>query len=150
MATFLYSRGGDLVGPSSSTGSFQKWLPDKIRDELAVGDDARLLDELVDQAIRLDNRMRERRMERGGQQEFVFRSFATSAPPEVSQPSDTLPSISSSSLGSSGTDEPMHLGWSKLTLQEMRRRRQCGGYLLRLRGTFPCRCPEVPKDQAQE
>lgn len=83
MVTFLHSHGGDLVGTGSSAGSFQKGLPDKIGDELAIGDDARSLDELADQAIPLDNRMRERCRERGGPKEFLFCSFATSAPPEV-------------------------------------------------------------------
>lgn len=40
-------------------GVFQKEPLDEVKDELALRDEAQFLDELVDLAIHLDNRMRE-------------------------------------------------------------------------------------------
>ncbi|CAK6964949.1 hypothetical protein NL108_012724 [Scomber scombrus] len=124
-------------------GVFLRSLNESLKDELAVRDETTSLAELVSLATRLDNRMRERRRERGS------RSL-----PLIPAPALTACPSSYTTVAPSGDfhspvqapDEPMQLGRTRLTPAERLRRMKerlclyCG-----LPGHVRLDCPSLPK-----
>lgn len=140
-------------------GAFLRGLREELKDELAARDETSSLEELISLAIRLDNRLSERRRERVDRQSSptpfsrprVSRRPAPSAP--LHPPSEPPSSSVSSSTASSplSTEEPMQLGRLRLTPTERQRRLHlrlciyCGqaGHVL-------AHCPALPKEQAHQ
>ena len=120
----------------------------QMRNELAVRDESANLDELVSLAIRLDNRLRERRRERASRSPGSLPSRPVSSPlarfRSETFPSPSAPSEVFSPLLSS--EEPMQLGRARITPQErlrrIRRRTLC--LLCSLR-SFRGHMPPAPK-----
>lgn len=81
-------------------GVFSQGLAENIQDELAAWDDTTSLEELVSLAIRLDNRLRERRRER-----------ALRSPPAVTvpRPMSFVPTSPAAMPSPSPSEEPMQL-----------------------------------------
>ncbi|KAK3505778.1 hypothetical protein QTP70_004024 [Hemibagrus guttatus] len=106
---------------------FLNGLSEAIKDDLAIREPARDLENLIDQAIRLDNRLRERNLNRPC-------VSALSASPT---PAQMLPVPQNS-------PEPMQLGRTRLSPSEQDRRMRercclyCGLY-----GHFRSTCPEL-------
>ncbi|KAJ8271735.1 hypothetical protein COCON_G00105940 [Conger conger] len=130
-------------------GVFLSGLTDKLKDELAVRDETSSLEELIDLATRLDNRLRERCREREGT--LVFRTrFLTPRsgfPSADNSPTALVPVLDSSLSDSPG--EPMQLGRMRLTPSERQRRvRQGLCVYCGQAGHFLAACPTLPKDQA--
>lgn len=94
------------------TVAFTRALADDIKDELAARDPVTDLESLIDMAIRLDNRLRERRRERTETSRNVpsQRSLAPLMTPDLPATYVTC------------TEEPMQLGRSRLTRSERDRR----------------------------
>lgn len=134
---------------------FLKGLADSVKDELAARDETQSLDDLISLAIRLDNRLRERRRERLGRQGNPLPSLLNSpSPAEFLQPSPaTVPAAAPGPRFSStpSREEPMQLGRMKLSLAERERRVRnrlciyCGQP-----GHFLATCPQLPKGQAHQ
>ena len=121
----------------SLRGVFTNALSEQMKDELASRDESTDFESLVSLAIKLDNRLRERRREK------VSRPRSHSSPSaEKSHPS----------LQSDVTEEePMELGRAHLSPAERSRRFRAGecmycGQLGHLRAS----CPTRPKDQAHQ
>ncbi len=136
------------VQARTARGVFFKGLSEQLKDELAVRDETTSLDSLISLAVRLDNRLRERRRERSSQPS-VPRSFT---PPTIhhvaSQPSESsaahqpLPAFPRSPP----EPEPMQLGRAHLTPEERSRRvssREC--LYCGQKGHFIASCPSCPK-----
>lgn len=128
---------------------FLNGLSEQLKDELALKDDSENLDTLISTAIKIDNRLRERRRERNN------RSSTSSRPPVPRNPSSFVPPnppIQTSSLLAQGiSDEPMQLGRAKLTPAERFRRINAGEclYCGQL-GHFLSTCPSRPKERAHQ
>uniref|UniRef100_A0AAQ5ZXR0 CCHC-type domain-containing protein n=1 Tax=Amphiprion ocellaris TaxID=80972 RepID=A0AAQ5ZXR0_AMPOC len=118
-------------------GVFYKGLQDTLKDELALREELATLEQCIDLAIRLDNRLRERRREkqsRSSVEVSVSRSRAPESPPSAAEP------------------EPMQLGRAKLSAEERKHRRvshlclYCGEL-----GHYITVCPRrQPKDSAHQ
>lgn len=128
---------------------FTNGLSEQLKDELALKDDSHDLDSLVSTAIKIDNRLRERRRERTTRH-VTSSTTSRSAPPRVvfSAPSTATcgqPPPASSEV------EPMQLGRAKLTPAERQRRIQSGEciYCGQL-GHFLITCPSRPKGPAHQ
>lgn len=134
-------------------GVFQTGLTDSVKDELAVRDESANLDELVSLAIRLDNRLRERRRERASRSPGSLHSRPVSSPlarfRSETFPSPSAPSEVFSPLLSS--EEPMQLGRARLTPQErLRRIREGLCVYCAHSGHFVDTCPQRPKEGARQ
>lgn len=97
-------------------GIFYAGLTEGMKDELATKDESPSFDKLVDLAINLDNRVRERRRERSSRSELVraavpHRPASTSQRPSLPEP------------------EPMQLGRALLSSQEKQARRDANACL---------------------
>lgn len=116
--------------------TFHHGLSNYIRDELATKDPATTLESLIDQTIRLDNRMRERRCER--QPELQSIHGASAPAPGPLQWSQEIRNLSSCS------EEPMQLGGTRLSQTERSRRirERCCLYCGKP-GHFRSSCPEL-------
>ncbi|KAK5909547.1 hypothetical protein CesoFtcFv8_003468 [Champsocephalus esox] len=137
---------------------FSRGLNDQLKDELAARDETSSLEELISLAIRLDNRLRERRRERTDRQRFPlpFSQPKSPRPPGQSAPPNQRlepfsyrdPPTVSSSLS---PEEPMQLGRMRLSPAERERR-----FLQRLciycgqAGHIRANCSARPKEQAQQ
>lgn len=110
--------------------AFRHGLSGCIKDELAAKDPAQDLEDLIDQTIRLDNRLRERRRERQPLREFPTGSGAPL--PHFPQQPPLDP------------EEPMQLGRSRLSQAERDRRmkERCCLYCGQ-NGHFRSACPEL-------
>ena len=122
--------------------AFRNALSEIIKDELVSRDEPAGLEELISLSIRIDNRVRERRRERGGK--TVFSAALPGAFPQSS--CTTTPS-----LQFLPPSEPMQLGRARLTEEEKVRRRKnnscmyCGQA-----GHFVSNCPRSSsKGEAQ-
>ncbi len=80
---------------------FQKGLSEALKDELATQEPSNDLEALIDLAVRLDNRLRERKLSH----QFVF------TPPFSPVPTELLPL-------SQGSPEPMQLGGTRISPSE--------------------------------
>ncbi|KAK7916542.1 hypothetical protein WMY93_012303 [Mugilogobius chulae] len=105
---------------------FLRGLTDNVKDELAARDDTAGLDELISLAIRLDNRLRERRRERVSRQPLSRGHYATSPSPASSSVPISLPPVPSSYSKPPDAEEPMQLGRARLTQAERQRRQKSG------------------------
>lgn len=137
-------------------GVFFRGLSEEIKDQLAARDETKTLEELISLAIRLDNRLAERRRER------AVRKSVPPPPLYVHQPRQPAP-VDHPSPGPShaaspapappalSTEEPMQLGRMRLSPEERQRRLRLGlcmycgqpGHILAL-------CPARPKEQAHQ
>ncbi|KAJ0055221.1 hypothetical protein NL108_012724 [Boleophthalmus pectinirostris] len=127
---------------------FLKGLSDNVKDELAARDETSSLEELISLAIRLDNRLRERRRERGSRQLTLRAHYAPSPPVQSPVPINVPPMLSSHSKPSD-TVEPMQLGRARLTPAERQRRQRSGlCFYCGQEGHYISACPLWPKDQA--
>lgn len=93
--------------------AFYNGLSERIKDELAARDPPKDVNALIDLSIRIDQRLRDRRRERGIRGPNLPPAFlSASSPPPVKEPTPF-----------SVTDpEPMQLGRSKLSQAERERR----------------------------
>ena len=150
-------------------GAFHKALNEDIKDELASRDESKDLDELISCSIRLDNRLRERRRERGfrSHRGGSFSSIPSHAPFHVpsttrtplhvsspssrSVPSPRSPERRRDSLNES-QPEPMELGRAHLSMEEKTRRLQTNSCMYcGQAGHFKSTCPIRPvKDVARQ
>ncbi|KAK7925711.1 hypothetical protein WMY93_008021 [Mugilogobius chulae] len=99
-------------------GAFLNALSDTLKDEMASRDVPCDLSDLIDLAIRVDNRLRERRRERSGKAPSSLRSFSS---PSTSS-STAFPALPPPPLQSSVEPEPMQLGRARLDAEERQRR----------------------------
>lgn len=106
---------------------FQNGLSETLQDELATREPTHNLESLIDLAVRLDNRLRERNLSR--------QSVLT--PPVTSLPTEKLPPFQ-------GFPEPMQLGGTRISPSERDRRirERCCLYC-GLPGHFRSACPEL-------
>ena len=121
----------------SLRGVFINALSEQMKDELASRDDSTDFESLVTLAIKLDNRLRERRRERVSRPHPLPSS--RSAPPRP--------------LPQSGVteEEPMELGRAHLSVAERTRRLRAGECLYCAQmGHLRATCPIRPKDQAHQ
>ncbi len=109
-------------------GVFLKGLSDQLKDELAARDDSTSLDALITLAIRIDNRLCERRRERASSHLSTPASLpspqsSTSHSPAHAPASCAIPT---SHAHSSLEEEPMQLGQTRLSPAERLWRMQTG------------------------
>lgn len=138
---------------------FLQGLADNIKDELAARDETQSLDELISLAIRLDNRLRERRRERVGRQgapppaAASLNSPASATRRGISRDLNPVP-VPAPGPGFPSAhyvEEPMQLGRARLTPAERERRVRhrlciyCGQP-----DHFLSSCPHLPKEQARQ
>ena len=121
-------------------GVFVNALSEQMKDELAARDDSTDFDSLVTLAIKLDNRLRERRRERTARPPS---SRLPPTPPFVTTRPSLQPEVTE--------EEPMELGRAHLTPAERSRRLRAGEclYCGKL-GHMLAACPTRPKDQAHQ
>lgn len=134
---------------------FRKGLAEELKDELATRDEPASLETLIKLAIKIDNRLRERRRERSFGQKPRSLTSTPANPPRVFSSSSTSPSgspgLTSSSANPPPTDEPMQLGRAKLTPEERQRRFSnqlcfyCGQ-----KGHYLAQCADASKGQAHQ
>ncbi len=137
-------------GDAALRAVFSKGLSEEIKDELAIRDESTTLNDLIDLAIRLDNRLRERKRER---QESRQRPQSSShLPPAVDSTSPALNTAHNDpEPRQSPAKEVMQLGRARLSPAERQRRMKaklclyCGH-----EGHFISHCPELPKGQARQ
>ena len=121
---------------------FLNALSEKLKDELASRDKPDSLEDLIDLAIRVDERLRERVRERRSHDQSPAQRSSPSAPPV---PSQARP------IFSQPTEEPMQIGRAHLSAEERDKRIRgqlclyCGGT-----GHFRLSCPLRPKDQVRQ
>nr|CBN80957.1 Gag-protease [Dicentrarchus labrax] len=125
---------------------FVHGLSEFMKDELAARDSAASLDELISLAIRLDNRLRERRREKWGRpQASPFHALpraTASVGSQLAAPSKRP----SSQVPPEPVEEPMQLGRTHLTQAERQRRmRSRLGIYCGQRGHILAACPQLPK-----
>jgi len=119
--------------------SFQQSINDAIKDELVSRDEPANLEGLIALAIRIDNRLRERRRERAARSSPVFVS-----------PSPVPPRFPSSPVPES-EPEPMQLGRAHLSPEERQRRVRLGACLYCGEpGHRLATCPVRPKEGAHQ
>lgn len=129
-------------------GVFVKGLSEQMKDELATRDEPADLCSLVSLAIRIDNRLRERRVERAGRSQPSSASRSLSSTLMRAQPP-----VSSSvrATVSPLEEEPMQLGRAHLTPEERFRRIRAGECIYcGQTGHFLSTCPIRPKDWAHQ
>ena len=119
-------------------GVFQNALSAAIKDELVSRDEPNTLEDLISLAIRIDNRRRERRREKTGNDTF---SVSPGVLPTAQIQSTSLPEI-----------EPMQLGRARLSQEEKQRRRNSNSCLYcGQAGHYVSTCPLCPaKGRAQQ
>lgn len=121
-------------------GVFQKALAENIKDELVSREEPDDLDELINLAICIDNRLRECRRERAGKSD----TFSPVSVPRLSPLPDSLPK-------SISEPEPMQLGRAHLYPEERLRRINKSCLYCGQAGHFLSTCPLRPvKGGAQQ
>lgn len=129
---------------------FLNGLSEQLKDEMALRDDSDDLDSLVSTAIKVDNRLRERRRERTTRH---FTSVNSRNAPQSRPVGFPAPLTGSPSLSPpvSSEVEPMQLGRAKLTPAEKQRRIQAGECIYCGKvGHFLLTCPLRPKGPAHQ
>lgn len=120
-------------------------------NELATGDETQSLDELIDLAMRLDNRLRQRHTMKTGHRRSCISPSASPLPSDSPQPSIPDQPTSMASPVSPGVEEPMQLGQSRLIPQERRRRINQHPCIYCGEGEhFLTHCPELPKGRSHQ
>ena len=129
-------------------GAFVNGLSDPVKDELAVRDEPTNLHSLVSLAIKIDNRLRERRRDRSGRACPTNREKLSSTRQATARPAQRSPPFESSTMEQ---DEPMQLGRAKLSPAERQLRLRAGECLYCGDAThFLANCPIRPKDGARK
>ena len=130
-------------------GVFLRGLSSELKDELASRDEPDSLESLISLAIRIDNRLRERRQEK---RQFSSAHGRESAPPvAVSAPPGPSSPFQAPVTPHVSPVEPMQLGRTRLPPSERQRH-----FNLRLciycgqAGHFLATCPQTPKGQAHQ
>lgn len=128
-------------------GAFLNGLNESIKDKLATRDEPADLHSLVSLSIKLDNRLRERRRERGGQPHLGGQVSQPSTS-QVSPPRSRLPPVPGSIPRME--EEPMQVDRARLppTVRQQRlQAREClyCGDATHILAT----CPKRPKDKAR-
>lgn len=130
-------------------GVFLRGLSSELKDELASRDEPDSLESLISLAIRIDNRLRERRQEK---RLSSFTRGRELAPPAVQSASSSPPSPPRAHATPSNSPvEPMQLGRTRLHPSERQRRVNlrlciyCGQA-----GHFLASCPQTPKEQTHQ
>lgn len=135
-------------GDDALRGAFVIGLSDRLKDELATRDEPESFEALVNLAIRIDNRLRERVEERGGRSRAGLGEYA--AVRVVSRPPPPGPARAWSPPADTAV-EPMQLGRTRLTPEERQRRFEgrlclyCGQS-----GHFVSACPLRAKGGARQ
>lgn len=129
--------------------SFLHGLSERLKDELAVHDVADSLDMVINLAIKLDNRIRERRRERN---DPVHSSGSVHATPFFVRPSSGFSNTHDPNPCSSmQPEEPMQVGRASISQSERQRRIRAGECIYYARiGHFLAACPLRPKDRAHQ
>ena len=121
--------------------TFQKGLSDAVKDQLATREEPTSLDDLINLAIRIDGRLRERRRERAPRG-LLSTPQPASTPAYFTSPL-AIPTTSQTATG----EEPMQLGRTRLTLAEREARFKAGLCLYcGQKGHRISSCPTRPKD----
>lgn len=129
---------------TAQRGAFLRGLSEGVKDELAARDEESSLDDLISLAIRVDNRLRERRRERGAR-------LPLQAPVRRHLPDTHSSSLSVTQSTTAPSEvEPMQLGRAGLTEEEKLRRRRANVCLYCGEGGhYAAGCPAKPgKGQA--
>lgn len=128
---------------------FLNGLSEQLKDELALKDDSDNLDSMISTAIKMDNRLRERRRERASRQ--PSNTFCRSVPAQTSSV-PTVPTQEPSGQTHQNTElEPMQVGRARLTPTERMRRIKAGVCIYcGQMGHFLATCPARPKDGAHQ
>ena len=127
-------------------GVFLGALSDEVKDQLTSREEEVGLDQLIALSIRVDNRLRERRRERGSRS-VPTPSFESAATPRSS------PSFSAPPRRERGfSPEPMQIGSTRLSSEERERRMRSGACLYcGLSGHLRSGCPALSgKDRARQ
>lgn len=123
---------------------FTNGLNEQLKDELVLRDDADSLDSIISIAIKLDNRLRERKRERSNKPCPVNVSHSLPVPRSPPVPA------ASHHVGVT-SEEPMQLGRASLTPAERHRRMMSGECIYcSQKGHFVSTCPLRPKEQARQ
>lgn len=126
---------------------FVNGLNEQLKDELALKEDSDNLDSIVSLAIKLDNRLRERKRERTSRAPLSAPSYTVPVVPR----SLPVPVVSSPSAPTASGEEPMQLGRAGLTPAERLRRIKAGECIYcSQHGHFLATCPIRPKDEAHQ
>lgn len=123
--------------------SFYQGLSDPVKDQLAAREEPEDLDDLIQTAIRLDDRQRERRWERSTRPTPSTSNIrATTIPPRTFPSVGAVPPVV---VPRSTDSEPMQLGRTHLSAEERSRRLQEGACLYCGRpGHVIASCPARP------
>lgn len=132
---------------------FSRNLSEELKDELASRDDSTSLEQLIALAIRLDNRLQERRRERAERTRKPVPSAGLrfSVPAPTCVPASPSWSPARPSAPQPPSEEPMQLGRARLSPSERQRRMQlrlclyCG-----LAGHYAANCRPPLKDLAHQ
>ncbi|KAF7640741.1 hypothetical protein LDENG_00018150 [Lucifuga dentata] len=120
-------------------GAYLQGLSEQIKDELAARDETDSLDSLISLSIRLDNRLRERPSRSSTSSTNGSNWIAPALPPASPDPPGSL------------QEEPMQLGWARLTPAERLRRMKAGECLYcGQHGHVLATCPVRPKGGAHQ
>ena len=137
-------------GENSLCDTFLHSLSEDIKDHLAPLDLPSKFDSLVALAIKIDNRLHERRMEKARCNDRPPAQWGQPSPFRFPAPSSVpVRPADSASVSPSGKEEPMQLGRTPLSSEERQRRRREGRclYCGKL-GHFLAACPL--KDRAHQ
>ena len=126
--------------------TFRRGLSDAVKDQLATREEPSSLDDLINLAIRIDGRLRERRRERALSKSSGS-SQSSSAHPLPTSSLTTSPGIRPSTSQTLTEEEPMQLGRTRLTPAEREARFKAGLCLYcGQKGHRISSCPTRPKD----
>lgn len=108
-------------------GVFFRGLSEELKDQLAARDETSSLEELISLAIRLDNRLAERRRERVAKRSQAPSTFYPSQPRQPAPAAHAIPEPTTpASASTPASEEPMQLGRMKISTEERQRRLRFG------------------------
>lgn len=136
-------------------GVFFRGLSEEIKDLLAARDETSSLEELISLAIRLDNRLAERRRERVARRSVPPPPLYSNQPRQPAPAPPLLPEQAPAVMAPAAPvlnpEEPMQLGQMKLSPEERQRRLRLGLCIYcGLAGHILAHCPTRPKEQAHQ
>ena len=129
--------------------AFLQGLNEAINDELAARDDPGSLDNLIATAIKIDNRLRERRRDRTSRHS---NPSDFSLDPQIGTATTPIPRFFPTPYSaSSHGDEPMQVGRARLSPSERARRIHAGECVYCSQTShLVSSCPSLPKGQARQ